>query len=41
MQADLTMAWAIGAALSPVVALQRSAQQYSHVPVGAEFDGYK
>ena len=41
MQADLTMAWAIGVAMEPVVALQQSAQQFPHIPVGAEFNGYE
>ena len=40
MQADLTMGWALGVAMGPVVALQQSAQQFAHIPLGAEFNGY-
>ncbi len=40
MQADLTMGWAIGVAMGPVIALQQSAQDFPHIPVGAEFNGY-
>ena len=40
MQADLTAGWVIGVAMGPVVALEQSAQQYPHIPVGADFQGY-
>ena len=41
MQADLTAGWVIGAAMVPVIALQRSAEQFPHVKVGEEdFKGY-
>jgi len=40
MQADLTMGWAIGVAMRPIVALEQSAKQFPHIPVGADFDGY-
>ena len=40
MQSDLTAGWVIGAAMAPVVELQRSAAQYPNVPVGADFTGY-
>jgi len=41
MQSDLTVGWVIGAALRPVIALQRSAEQFPHLQVGEEdFNGY-
>ena len=41
MQADLTVGWVIGAAMAPVIALSRSAQQFRHIQVGEEdFNGY-
>ena len=41
MQSDLTAGWVIGAAMAPVVALGRSAEQFRHVQVGEEnFNGY-
>jgi arylsulfatase len=41
MQSDLTLAWVIGAALRPVIALNQSAQEYRHIKVGEEdFNGY-
>jgi arylsulfatase len=40
MDSDLTVAWVIGQAMAPLISLQASAQEYPHVPVGAEFDGY-
>jgi arylsulfatase len=41
MQSDLTLAWVIGAALRPVIALNQSAQQFRHIRVGEEgFTGY-
>ncbi len=41
MQADLTVGWVIGAAMTPVIALRRSAEQFRHIHVGEEnFNGY-
>jgi len=40
MDSDLTVTWVIGQAMAPLIALQASAKEYPHVPVGAEFDGY-
>lgn len=40
MDSDLTVAWVIGAALELLIELGRSAAQYPHVPVGADFGGY-
>jgi hypothetical protein len=41
MQADLTVGWVIGAAMAPVIALRRSAEQFRHIQVGEEdFNGY-
>ena len=41
MQADLTLGWVIGAAMAPVAALRRSAEQFRHIQVGEEdFNGY-
>ena len=41
MQSDLTAGWVIGVAMTPVVALAKSAEQYRHVGVGEEdFNGY-
>jgi len=40
MDSDLTVTWVIGQAMAPLVGLQASAQEFPHVPVGAEFDGY-
>ncbi|MCP4289122.1 MAG: sulfatase-like hydrolase/transferase, partial [Gammaproteobacteria bacterium] len=41
MQSDLTLAWVIGAALRPIVALKQSATTYRHIGVGEDgFDGY-
>jgi arylsulfatase len=41
MQSQLTYAWVIGAAMMPLVALQKSAAEYPHIPVGADFEGYE
>lgn len=42
MQPDLTLAWVIGAALRPVIALNRSAEQFRHIQMGEEgFNGYE
>jgi arylsulfatase A-like enzyme len=40
--AETTMsdAWAIGAALRPVIALQESAKRFPHIKVGEDFTGY-
>jgi hypothetical protein len=41
MQADLTAGWVIGAAMGPLVALQKSAAEYRNIEVGEEgFTGY-
>jgi len=41
MQSDLTAGWVIGVAMTPVVALAKSAEQYRHVGVGEEdFNGH-
>jgi len=40
MDSDLTVTWVIGEAIAPLMELAASAQQYPHVPVGAEFEGY-
>ena len=40
MESELTVAWAIRAAMAPLVELQRSAQRYPHIEVGADFTGY-
>ena len=41
MQSDLTVAWVIGAALRPIIALKQSAAQYRHIAVGEDdFNGY-
>ena len=41
MQADLTLGWVIGAAMAPVIALRRNAEQFRHIQVGEEdFNGY-
>jgi hypothetical protein len=40
MDSDLTVTWVIGKAIAPLMELAASAQQYPHVPVGAEFEGY-
>jgi len=41
MQSDLTLAWVIGAALRPVIALKQSAAEYPHIGVGDDdFNGY-
>jgi arylsulfatase len=40
MQSDLTYGWVIGAALRPLIALNQSAQQFRHVQVGEDFNGY-
>ncbi len=41
MQADLTVGWVIGAAMAPVIALRRSAEQFRHIHGGEEnFNGY-
>lgn len=41
MRSDLTAGWVIGATVSPVIALEQSAQQFRHVKVGEEdFNGY-
>jgi arylsulfatase len=40
MDTDLTVSWVIGQALAPLIDLQASAQEYPHIPVGADFDGY-
>jgi hypothetical protein len=41
MQADLTAGWVIGAAMGPLVALEKSAAEYRNIDVGEEgFNGY-
>ena len=40
MDSDLTVTWVIGEALAPLMELTASAQEYPHVPVGADFEGY-
>ena len=40
MQSDLTAGWVIAAAMAPVVALQRSTEEFPHIKPGQEFDGY-
>jgi hypothetical protein len=41
MQADLTAGWVIGAAMGPLVVLQKSAAEYRNIEVGEEgFTGY-
>ena len=41
MQSDLTAGWVIAAAMAPVVALQRSTEEFPHIKPGQEFDGYE
>jgi hypothetical protein len=41
MQSNLTSGWVIGAAMQYVVALQQSAQEFPHIGVGQDFDGYR
>jgi arylsulfatase len=40
MDSDLTVTWVIGQAMAPLLALAASTQEFPHVPVGAEFEGY-
>lgn len=41
MQSELTLGWVIGAAMQPVIALAKSAENYRHIQVGEEgFSGY-
>ena len=40
MESELTLAWVIKAAMSPLVALAQSAAEYPHIPIGADFGGY-
>jgi arylsulfatase len=40
VQADLTIGWVLGPAMAPILALGQSAQEYPHIGVGAEFEGY-
>ena len=39
-QKDAATVWVIGPALKPMLELQKSAAEYPHVPVGADFEGY-
>lgn len=41
MQSNLTSGWVIGAAMQYVVALEQSAQEFPHIGVGQDFDGYR
>lgn len=41
MESDLTVTWVIGEAIAPLMELLASAQEYPHVPVGADFEGYR
>jgi hypothetical protein len=40
VQADLTIGWVLGPAMAPILALAKSAQQYPHIGVGDDFQGY-
>jgi arylsulfatase len=40
METELTVAWVIRAAMAPLIDLQKSAAQYPHIEVGADFQGY-
>jgi arylsulfatase len=40
VQADLTIGWVLGPAMAPILALAQSAQQYPHIGVGDDFQGY-
>jgi len=40
MVSELTLGWAVRAAMTPLIALQQSAAAYPHIPPGAEFNGY-
>jgi hypothetical protein len=40
MDTDLTVTWLIGQAMRPLVELSKSAAQFPHVLVGANFAGY-
>jgi len=40
VQADLTIGWVLGPAMAPILSLAQSAQQYPHIGVGEEFEGY-
>ncbi len=41
METTMSDAWAIGAALRPVVALQESAKRFPHIKTGEDFTGYQ
>ena len=41
MESELTLAWAIKAAMIPLVDLAQSAAEYPHIPTGADFQGYQ
>ena len=41
MDTDLTVSWVIGEAMRPLVELRRSAEEYPHVDVGEDFEGYE
>ena len=40
MVSELTLGWAVRAAMMPMIELQQSAAQYPHISPGAEFGGY-
>jgi len=40
MVSELTLGWAVRAAMMPMIELQQSAAQYPHISPGAEFSGY-
>jgi len=40
-ETTMSDAWAIGAALRPVVALQESAKRFPHIKTGEDFTGYQ
>ena len=40
MVSELTLGWAVRAAMMPMIELQQSAAQYPHIAPGAESSGY-